>query len=39
MEIKNVGVVGCGIMGAGIAQLCAQSGYHVTVSEINDTLL
>jgi 3-hydroxybutyryl-CoA dehydrogenase len=39
MEIKNVGVVGCGIMGAGIAQVCAQSGYHVTVSEINDALL
>jgi 3-hydroxybutyryl-CoA dehydrogenase len=39
MEIRNVGVVGCGIMGAGIAQLCAQSGYNVTVSEINDTLL
>ncbi len=39
MEIKKVGVVGCGTMGAGIAQLCAQSGYQVTVSEINDTLL
>jgi len=39
MEIKKVGVVGCGIMGAGIAQLCAQSGYNVIVSEINDTLL
>jgi 3-hydroxybutyryl-CoA dehydrogenase len=39
MEIKNVGVVGCGIMGAGIAQICAQSGYNVVVSEINDTLL
>ena len=39
MEIKNVGVVGCGIMGTGIAQVCAQSGYHVIVSEINDTLL
>jgi 3-hydroxybutyryl-CoA dehydrogenase len=39
MEIKTVGVVGCGIMGAGIAQLCAQSGYNVVVSEINDTLL
>jgi 3-hydroxybutyryl-CoA dehydrogenase len=26
-------------MGAGIAQLCAQSGYNVIVSEINDTLL
>ena len=39
MEIKNVGVVGCGAMGAGIAQLCAQSGYQVVVSEINDELL
>jgi 3-hydroxybutyryl-CoA dehydrogenase len=39
MEFKNVGVVGCGIMGTGIAQLCAQSGYNVVVSEINDELL
>ena len=39
MEIKKVGVVGCGAMGSGIAQLCAQSGYQVVVSEINDELL
>jgi 3-hydroxybutyryl-CoA dehydrogenase len=39
MEIKKVGVVGCGIMGAGIAQVCAQSGLSVVVREINDTLL
>jgi len=39
MEIKKVGVVGCGLMGGGIAQTCAQSGYQVTVSEINDDLL
>jgi 3-hydroxybutyryl-CoA dehydrogenase len=39
MEIKKVGVVGCGPMGSGIAQVCAQSGYQVVVSEINDTLL
>lgn len=39
MEIKTVGVVGCGIMGSGIAQLCAQSGYNVIVSEINDEVL
>jgi len=39
VEIKKVGVVGCGSMGAGIAQLCAQSGYQVAVSEINDELL
>ena len=39
MEIKKVGVVGCGLMGAGITQICAQSGYQVIVSEINDDLL
>jgi len=39
MEIKKVGVVGCGQMGAGIAQVSAQSGYQVVVSEINDELL
>jgi len=39
MEIKKVGVVGCGLMGTGIAQVCAQSGYQVVVSEINDELL
>jgi len=39
MEIKRVGVVGCGLMGSGITQVCAQSGYHVVVSEINDELL
>ena len=39
MEIKNVCVVGCGLMVSGIAQICAQAGYHVAVSEINDELL
>ena len=39
MEIKKVGVVGCGFMGSGITQICAQSGYQVVVSEINNTLL
>ncbi|MFH1383179.1 MAG: 3-hydroxybutyryl-CoA dehydrogenase [Chloroflexota bacterium] len=39
MEIKKVGVIGCGTMGGGIAQVCAQSGYQVVVSEINETLL
>ena len=39
MEVKKVGVVGCGQMGGGIAQVSAQSGYRVVVSEINDELL
>lgn len=39
MEIKKVGVVGCGLMGSGITQICAQSGYQVVVSEINGELL
>ena len=39
MEIKKVAVVGCGLMGSGITQVCAQSGYQVVVSEINDELL
>lgn len=39
MNIKKVGVVGCGVMGSGIAQLCAQAGYEVLVSDLNDELL
>ncbi|MGZ3617344.1 MAG: 3-hydroxyacyl-CoA dehydrogenase family protein [Ktedonobacteraceae bacterium] len=39
MAIRRVGVVGCGLMGGGIAQTCAQSGYAVVVREINQELL
>ena len=39
MMIKKVGVVGCGLMGGGIAQTCAQSGYEVVVREVNQELL
>jgi len=39
MTIKNVGVIGCGLMGAGIAQVCAQSGYKTVVREVNEALL
>src|ERR687889_2589612 len=39
MEIKKVGVVGCGLMGHGIAQVSAQSGYDVVVREADQGAL
>ena len=39
MQIGKVGVVGCGLMGGGIAQVAAQSGYDVLVREIDEGLL
>lgn len=39
MTIQKVGVVGCGLMGGGIAQTCAQSGYETVVREVNQELL
>jgi 3-hydroxybutyryl-CoA dehydrogenase len=39
VEIKKVGVVGCGLMGSGIAEACARAGYQVVVSEVSDELL
>ncbi len=39
MDVKKPFVVGAGIMGAGIAQLCAQRGYDVTVSDISDEII
>ena len=38
MEIKKVGIVGLGIMGAGIAQVCAQSGFETVVREIDQKI-
>jgi 3-hydroxybutyryl-CoA dehydrogenase len=37
--VRKVGVVGAGLMGAGIAQVAAQAGYQTVVREINDELL
>jgi len=39
MEIKKVGVVGCGLMGHGIAQVSAQAGYDVVAVEMEQTFL
>jgi 3-hydroxybutyryl-CoA dehydrogenase len=37
--IQKVGVVGCGLMGRGIAQVCAAAGYDTVVREVNQELL
>ena len=39
MEIKKVGVLGCGLMGSGIAQVAATAGFDVTVLELEQKFL
>jgi 3-hydroxybutyryl-CoA dehydrogenase len=39
MQVRTVGVVGCGLMGSGIAEVCARSGYSTLVREVNEDLL
>jgi 3-hydroxybutyryl-CoA dehydrogenase len=39
LEIKRVGVLGLGTMGAGIAQVCGQAGLHTTALEVNEELV
>jgi len=39
MAIQKVGVVGCGLMGSGIAQVCAASGFATVVREVSGELL
>jgi len=39
MEIKKVGVLGCGLMGSGIAQVCAMAGFDTTVLEVEQKFL
>ena len=39
MDIERVGVVGCGLMGHGIAQICAQAGWDVVVREVDQDRL
>lgn len=38
-DIKTIGVLGGGVMGGGIAQVCALHGYQVLVRDLNDDLL
>jgi len=39
MTIERVGVVGCGLMGSGIAEVCARAGLDVVVREVSDDAL
>lgn len=39
MDIKKPFVVGAGIMGAGVGQLCAQKGYEVTIVDISEEIV
>ena len=39
MEIRTVGVVGCGLMGSGIAEVCARAGYQTIVREVDEATL
>ena len=39
MEITTVGVLGCGLMGSGIAQVCAAAGYRTIVREVDQAVL
>ncbi len=39
MKIRRVGVLGCGLMGAGIAEVCAKAGFTTVVREVSDELL
>ncbi|HET7234098.1 MAG TPA: 3-hydroxyacyl-CoA dehydrogenase family protein [Longimicrobium sp.] len=38
-EIKRVGVLGCGLMGSGIAQVAAAAGYETVVREVSDDVV
>jgi 3-hydroxybutyryl-CoA dehydrogenase len=38
-EIRNVGVLGCGLMGSGIVEVCAKAGYNTTVIEADERAL
>lgn len=38
-DVRTIGVVGCGLMGSGIAEVCARAGFRVIVREVSEELL
>ena len=39
MDIQTIGVIGCGLMGSGIVEVAARTGFNVIVSEANEDFL
>jgi 3-hydroxybutyryl-CoA dehydrogenase len=39
MRVETIGIIGAGIMGSGIAQVCARAGLDVILSDVTDTLV
>lgn len=39
MSIQTIGIIGCGLMGSGIVEVCARSGFNVLVGEMDAELL
>ncbi len=39
MEIRKVGVLGCGLMGSGIAEVAARAGYETVVREVSQEII
>lgn len=39
MEIKKISVIGAGLMGSGISQVCAQAGYRVSIQDVEQRFL
>jgi 3-hydroxybutyryl-CoA dehydrogenase len=39
MSIKNIGIIGSGIMGSGIAQVSAAAGYQIVIQDISKDAL
>ena len=39
MDIQRIGIIGAGLMGSGIAEVCARAGYDTLVREVDETFV